>query len=230
MGPWKAIGENTMNCSGIRQRIRDEMLQGQPLQHDAVIVRHIRHCDLCRSLYADAVLERELREMPVPEPKDDFPARAIGNAVRRNRMKRIHAFVGISAAAMLIVVAGLFFTRGLSDFSGAPGPTPDAGIASLSGMEKTVRVMIEAKESRQNAILTIDLPKNTALKNYPGHHRLTWQTDLTQGKNLLELPLLFMDDTEGDVYIHYRYNGNEQQVRIPVRAEKEPEHLKTITS
>ena len=219
-----------MNCSGIRQRIRDEMLQGQPLNHDAVIVRHIRHCDLCRSLYADTVLERELREMPVPEPRDDFSARAIGNAVRSNRMKRIHSFVGISAAAMLIVVAGLFFTRGLPDFSGAPGPTPDAGIASLNGMEKTVRVMIEAKESRQDATLAIDLPENIALKNYPGYHQLTWQTDLTQGKNLLELPLLVTDDTEGYVYIHYRYNGNEQQVRIPVRAEKELEHLKTISS
>ncbi len=219
-----------MNCSDVRQRIKDEILQGEYPDHDDAVVRHIKQCDLCRHLYTDALLTSELREMPVPEPTGDFASRAIGNAVKMNRMKRVRSFVGISAAAMLIIASGLVFTRVLQDFQGSPGPSPDAGITALNGMEKTVRIMIEAFESRQNATLAIDLAENITLKNYPGYRQLTWQTDLTQGKNLLELPLVLEDDTDGYVHIRYRYNGNEQQVRIPVRAEKEHEPQKTIRS
>ncbi len=220
-----------MNCSDIRQRINDEIRHDKPLlTHDEAVVQHIRHCDLCRSLYTDAVLTRELREMPVPEPRADFAARAIQNAVKMNRMKRIKSLVGISAAAMLILAAGLVFTRGLPDFAGRPGLAPNAGLTAPGRMEKTVRVMIETRQSRQNATLAIDLTENVALKNFPGHRQLTWQTELTQGRNLLELPLVFDDDAEGYVNIRYRYNGNEQQVRIPVRAEKEHEPQTTITS
>ncbi|MFO8111234.1 MAG: hypothetical protein R6T92_01880 [Desulfosalsimonadaceae bacterium] len=220
-----------MNCSDIRKRINEEILQGKPLlTHDEAVCQHIRHCDLCRSLYSDAVLAHQLREMPVPEPHDDFAARAIRNAVKRNRMKRIRSLVGISAAAMLIVAAGLVFTKGLPDFTGRPVSAPNAGLNATGRMEKTVRVMIETRQSRQNATLAIDLAENVALKNYPGQRQLTWQTELTQGRNLLELPLVFADDAEGYVNIRYRYNGKDQQVRIPVRAGKENEPQTTITS
>ena len=217
-----------MNCPDIRQRIRDAVQQDRPMDHDEAVFQHLRHCELCRSAYNDAMLVRALREMPVPEPPDDFAARAIRRAVSKNRTQRIRSFIGMSAAALLIIVAGGVFLHGYPDFFKHPDPLSDNGIVASSGIEQTVRVMIEAMESRQNATLAIDLGDNIALKNFPGYRQLTWQTDLTRGRNLLELPLVLQENADGYVNIRYRYNGKEQAVRIPVRAEKANEIGKTI--
>ncbi len=217
-----------MNCPDIRQRIRDAMQQDRPMGHDETVFQHLHHCELCRSAYNDAMLVQALREMPVPELPDDFAARAIRSAVRKNRVQRIRSFISISAAALLIIVAGGVFLRGYPDFFRHPAPLSDNGIVTANGIEQTVRVMIEAMESRQNATLAIDLGDNIALKNFPGYRQLTWQTDLTRGRNLLELPLVLQDDADGYVDIRYRYNGKEQAVRIPVRAAKTNETGKII--
>ena len=217
-----------MNCSDIRQRIRDEISHETSQGHDGLVVEHIEQCEICRILYADAVLERELKEMPVPEPRDDFSDRVIKNAVKRNRTSRIQSFMRMSAAAILIIAAGMVLARVMTDFMGLPGAGSDGGIVAALDKETTVRVMIETVESRQNATFSICLAGNIALKNYPEYRKLSWQVDLTEGRNLLELPIIYKENAEGYVNIRYRYNGKEHEVRIPVLAEDRNYPPKTV--
>jgi hypothetical protein len=212
-----------MNCLETRQLIRDTIHLGDPrpgdLQQIDAIVCHVKHCELCRTLYDDAVLGRALRKMTIPEPREDFAARAIGNAVRKNRMRRIVSFVGISAAAMLIIITGTVFMRNL----------PDPSITTVLS-EKTVRVMIEVAEPRPNAIFVLDLAENINLKNHPDRAQVVWETDLPKGKNLLELPLVLKDGSDGYVNLRYRYNNKEQEVLIKVRANSDTVPGNPITS
>jgi hypothetical protein len=219
-----------MNCTEIRLWIREKIQHENSMDNDASLIRHIHHCELCRSLYKDAILSRELRQMPIPEPFDDFAARAIRTAVKRNRMKQASTFVGLFAAALLIFAIGTVLTRGMLDFTMHPDPLSEAEITGTFTEERTVRVMIDAVTTRQNATLAIDLAEHIELKNYPGCRHLTWQTGLTQGKNLLELPLVIRNDADGYVTIRYRYNGNQQEVQVQVRASAENRPLKTTTS
>jgi len=212
-----------VNCSEIRKKIENLEF----LDDDKFVMQHIEKCDLCRYLYKESILYHELGEMHIPEPHDGFAEKAIRTAVKRNRVKRISSFIGLSATAMLMIVLGTFFMR--EDPVNHHSSVADSGITHIVDRERTVRVVIKALEPRPNATLAIDLSDNIRLKKYPSRQQLTWQTQLTRGNNLLELPLVFRNDFDGYVSIRYQYNGKEQEIRFRVRANKK-EKIRSITS
>ncbi|MCF8036524.1 MAG: hypothetical protein K9K62_06610 [Desulfobacteraceae bacterium] len=220
-----------MNCAEIRQHIRDEIHRGQSVAEDPKLMPHLRECELCRNFCTDMLLGRSLRDMPMPEPRENFAAEAIQNAVNRHRAKlRRSFFLGFSAAAVLMIAIGVTFIfsslHPAADFNGEP----QTAVIMPAGGDKTVRIVILAVEPRQNATFTIDLSKNAALKNHPNQQRLQWQTDLPRGRNLLELPLVLRDDSEGYVNVQYRYDGSQRETRIRLQPEAQNTGQKTITS
>lgn len=195
------------------------------------MVSHVGHCELCRSLYSDAVLSCALKGMPVPEMRPGFEAAAIQHAVKRNRgRRRVRAFASAAAAAVLVaaISLGLFFERPESDRHAEL--SPETEVSDEVAFEQTLRILIDAADYRANAALSIDLDENLALKDYPGQRSLEWNTDISRGRNLLELPVVLTGGDEGTLRIRYQYNGSEQEMSFRIRAENENGRIRAITS
>jgi len=207
-----------MNCREFRKQISEQIEKGNFTAHTLEIARHMRECDLCRFFFEDAVLTRALREMPTPEPDEQFAGRVIRNAVNRHRTNyRKFLFMGSSAAAMLILaVFGVFILQLTEPGNHSAGLQPSVVVVP-SAPDNAVRILIEAVRSRPGATISIDLEGNVGLKNRPGMRRFQWQTEIAEGKNLLELPLEFQGPAGGHVNVGYRYDGVEKEMRIQVQ-------------
>ena len=220
-----------MKCTEIREKIREHIRQGSDPGEDDTVVGHVRHCELCRSLYNDAVLSCALKNVPVPEMRPGFETAAIQHAVKRNcGRRRVQAFVSAAAAAVLVVAISLGLFFGHSESDRYAGLVPDTEVSSAVTLEKTVRILIDAVDYRAGAALSIDMDENVALKDYPGQRRLEWQTDISRGRNLLELPVVLTGGDEGTLRIRYQYNGSEQEMSFRIRAENENGRIRAITS
>ena len=209
-----------MNCTDIRDKIREAVESDRPVGKDEPLARHIAACELCRRFYSDLVLDsrltRSLEEMPVPELPADFAARMVRHAVSRRRAgSRRKFFMGLSAAAALIITIGVSIM--IKDID--PADTV-ATVAIPVGGGETVRIRIDAVEPRKNATLAIALAGDVELEGFPDRHQIQWQADLSKGGNLLTIPLMLKDRDGGAVNVRYNYNGTEKAVRIRVRAKE----------
>lgn len=212
-----------MNCDLARKQIIEGLSHFGPPGKDDPVMAHVKRCELCRHFYEDALLGHALAEMPVPEPAAGFAGKAVSTAVRHGRVKRKKSIIAMSAAAAVFLFAAVFAWQ-ISDFSGFNGTETRNATVMQDASEKTIRVVIEAAEDRKGATLAIELAENVGLKNHLSERRVEWQTDLVKGKNLLALPLLIHKKADGDaadgyVNLRYRFNGEEQEVHIPVSVE-----------
>lgn len=207
-----------MNCAEYRRQISDLVSRGEPIDDSRELVWHLRECELCRRFYEDSLLSRALRQTPDAEPDSEFADRVIEKALNYHRRERKKwVFTGFSAAAALMVAVFAAYVISLNGLH-LNGQSSDEEIVAMSAEEeKTINILIEAKQSRKAATFTIDLDGDIELTGMPGSRNIEWQTDLTQGKNLLELPVKAQKASGGQMKISYRYNGVEKEVRILVR-------------
>lgn len=220
-----------MHCREFREEISEQIKNRNFPVHTSELARHMRECDLCRTFFEDAVLTQALRQMPTPEPDEQFAGRVIRKAVNRHRPNyRKLLFMGSSAAAALIFAVFAVFMFKFTDAGNHSGGLQTSAVVVPAGPENMVRILIEAAQSRPGVTLSIDLEGNIGLKNRPGRRRFQWQTKIAEGKNLLELPLEFQGPAGGHVKVGYRYDGVEKEMRIQVQPRSESSSRDVITS
>lgn len=207
-----------MDCTQYRRQISDLVKRSRPLDANSGPGRHIKQCELCRRFYEDLLLIHALKQEPDAEPDTGFADRVIEKAVRHHRRGRKKMFfAGFSAAAaiMAAVVAAYMI-----NFTGLQRHMPAGGeeIVSISpGEAQTINILIETTQPRKAATFAINLDGDIELTGRPGSRNIEWQTDMAEGKNLLELPVKAQKPSGGRMKISYRYNGVEKEVRILVR-------------
>jgi len=62
---------------------------------------------------------------------------------------------------------------------------------------ETVRLMFNSAKPLKAATLSLALPENVELVGYGNRRELSWQTDLREGGNLMQLPLVVRRSDEG---------------------------------
>src|SRR5262249_28701880 len=67
---------------------------------------------------------------------------------------------------------------------------PVQTVALTVEQPETVRMVFDSAKPLRAATISIALPDNLDLVGYAGRRELTWQTDLREGQNLLQLPLV----------------------------------------
>ena len=63
---------------------------------------------------------------------------------------------------------------------------------------------------QDGATVTIELADNLELTGFPNERRIEWQTDLSQGKNLLALPLTLTSATESHFHVALSYGATKK--------------------
>ncbi|MFW6094313.1 MAG: hypothetical protein ACODAC_10095 [Pseudomonadota bacterium] len=161
---------------------------------------------MCRHWYEDRRLEQALTDA-VPDPGPGFEDRVLRRAVAASREAAPRSWrrpAGIATAALATVLA-LAALLGEPWSAAAPEPKP-----------RMVNVVIDAKENRRDALVTVELADDLELAGYSDQRRIQWRTDLAKGKNLLALPVRARSGAQGDIRVALSYQGGAAtQMRIP---------------
>ncbi len=199
-----------MECRDFTQQL-DDCLDGRL---DAAarrsIQQHLERCPDCRRLHQHAAaLQAALRTLPAPTSRQGFVdqalSRATGAAAGAVRTPR-RGVLGMALAASLVlgVAVGVFLvTR----------PAPVQTVALMLERPETVRLMFNSAKPLQAATLSLVLPENVELVGY-GDRELSWQTDLREGGNLLQLPLVARGTAKDELVARLSHGGTSKTFRL----------------
>lgn len=166
----------------------------------------------------DPELEALLRERPVPEPQDGFydraMARAMQTGVRRQRNRWLMTGFGSALAAGLAVwlIGGFLMTA----------PDIDNAVAKIPGVSieleepRTVNLVFSSATALDTARLTVTLPYGIELAGFPGQREISWETSLTEGRNLLPLKLIALTPSGGELLATLEHDDRNRTFRLQV--------------
>ena len=198
-----------MTCSRIRDEIAARGFRHGPgPAHEA----HLVACELCRHWYEDFELRAALAAQPVPPPSPGFVDRALANAAQADAQGRVRLWTmgGAVAAAVLALAIGV---------AGVLRPGQESGQVFGPASTRLVNVVIEARDDRSQALVTVELTEELELEGYGDRRRIEWHTDLAKGRNLLALPVRVRSGAAGDLRIALSYEGGtRKEMHIPVRS------------
>jgi hypothetical protein len=173
-----------MKCDEFEARLDDYLDGGQD---ERAMREHLNVCGDCRRLHHHAVtVQAALRAISPPDPHPEFLDRAIARASRPDAgeahpARRAALGVALAATLLLGVGAGAYLTLRAA---------PVQMVALTVEEPETVRMVFDSAKPLRAATINITLPENLDLVGYAGRRELTWQADLREGQNLLQLPLV----------------------------------------
>lgn len=179
---------------------------------------HLEHCLSCRQRHHQAAaLQASLRTLPAPELRRDFVNQALARATHtpaRAAWSPRRAALGAALAASLVlgVAAGVFFAM-------QPVPSPVQTVTLTVAQPETVRLMFNSAKSLSAATFSLSLPENVELEGYGDRRELSWQTDLREGGNLLQLPLVAHGPAKGELVARVSHGTSSKtfQLKIEVK-------------
>jgi len=205
-----------MNCRDFTMHL-DDWLDGLlDAAGQRSIQEHLGHCPACRRRHEHAVrVQAVVRELAPPAPHPGFVDQAIARATRMTvpgSRSKWRAVVGMSLAASLVlgVAVGAFLV-----VWSAPVQT----VALRVEQPENVRVMFNSAMPLQEALLHLALPENLELVGYRDQRELTWQTDLREGGNLLQLPVIARGMVKDDLVASLSHGGSTKTFRVKFEVE-----------
>jgi hypothetical protein len=198
-----------MDCSGINQRL-DDYLDGAVSADDIVAIeRHADACPACRALLTWEIrVHRALRELPAPEPTEEFFDRAFARVVAQTPSRRNWRIPGLALAASILLI----FTVNLLLESGTAPVEEIPGLAIALNQIHEVSLVFESERAMHNARFTIELPEGIELSGYPGQREISWEGNLAQGRNLLVLPVEARSGQGGKLVAYVTHTGKRKNL------------------
>lgn len=172
---------------------------------------HLNLCDDCRKRFQHAVaVQSALRKLSPPEAPPAFLEQAISRASRPSAAgshPSRWAMFGMALAASLVlgVAAGVFLS-----LREAPVQT----VALAVERPETVRMVFNSARPLQAATLSLALPENVEVVGYGPRRELSWQTDLREGQNLLQLPLIAHGAVKDELLARLSHGASTKTFRV----------------
>lgn len=192
-----------MYCNEMASKL-DEFIDGDLAAMDSqALEQHVRGCMACAALLEQRkTLRLALASLTIEGPGEDFFEQALADAVAQaepaidtdaddasqHRDRRPPWFNRISGAlaASIIVAALVGFVVQSSSFVSS-----DIQEVTITMHEVTpVNLQFASQVGLKDARLSLQLPQGVDLAGFTGRKQLSWRTDLHEGNNLLQLPLL----------------------------------------
>jgi Putative zinc-finger len=200
-----------MNCTETTTRLHQYLDEDFSAQEQQQFEEHISRCDSCQNeLNTTRELRRVLAELPVEPARAGFEQCVLEEVHRHYPERQHHGFVtgfaaAVAASLMLWVASLMFFQQDVSN----------ATVVTLTvNQERTVRLMFEAVGDMGQVTLSLNFPEHVELAGYPGKSHLSWQTRLQKGSNVLMLPILAVDQGEGEMIAQLNYGDKSKTFRI----------------
>ncbi len=205
-----------MECRDFALQL-DDLLDGRlhALGRNSV-QEHLERCPGCRQLHEHAVevLETVCKLAPPamhPGFIDQTLSRATRPAVDAARPKW-RPVLGMALAASLVlgVALGVFL---------ATRSEPVQAVALTVDRPETVRLMFNSAKPLKAATLSLALPRNVELVGYGNRRELSWETDLREGGNLMQLPLVVRGATNEELVASLSHGGSSKTFRLKIEVD-----------
>ena len=178
---------------------------------DRQLREHLSVCADCRGVYEHArAVQEAFRKLSPPEVHPAFVDRALLRATRPSAPAahpQRRALIGMAVAASLVLGLSLGAFFSLRD---APVQT----VALAIERPETVRMIFDSAKPLRAATVSLALPDNVEVVGYAGQRELTWQTDLREGRNLLQLPLIARGTVKDDLLARLSHGGSTKTFRV----------------
>jgi len=202
-----------MECNEFAQRL-DDLLDGRlhALGRKS-LQEHLARCPECRNRHEHAVAVLEnVRKLTPPALHPGFIDQALSRATRpaaRAARPKWRPVLGMALAASLVlgVALGVFL---------ATRPDPVQAVVLTIDQPETVRLMFNSAKPLKAATLSLALPENVELVGYSGRRELSWQTDLREGGNLMQLPLVARGVATQELVASLSHGGNSKTFRLKI--------------
>ena len=210
-----------MNCEFIADHMAKIVYAKLPRGVMGECRKHLYECPECTDAVRGAealALLRNCGSESVPDGLFDKLSSALQEPATVEEPTRPRFWLGTglggAVAASLFVVAMTVGWIGPSTVE----PT-DMGQFAVSVYEPTMMdVAIEADRPLANASISILLSGDVEIEGYRGQRELTWVTDLEQGVNRLNLPVVALDESGGKMVVRLDHPQSEQVFVVKVDA------------
>ena len=162
-------------------------------------------------------LRAALRDMPVPEPRPGFVSRVLADAtegrplratqIPRTTFARPATWWAAAAGAALATLAWAMFWVGF-------GEPKEPRLVLALNESRAVSLVIDSERDLEGATIHIYVTGSVELNGFGDQHEIAWLTSLTQGANLLSLPILGVKPGEGRVEAVIEHEGRTRRVSV----------------
>ncbi len=169
-----------------------------------------------------------LKDYPIPAADAGFFDRALvrathaGSRRQRNRWMLTGFGAAIAATIAVWMIGGMLLTD-------PQLPTAESAIPGVTmALEepRTINLVFASATSLDAATLTVTVPDGIELDGFPGQREITWETSLSEGRNLLPLTLVALTPTGGELLARLEHDDRDRTFRLRVDVTKEqPERI-----
>ena len=159
-----------------------------------------------------------MQDYPAPAADEGFYERALlratheGSKRQRNRWMMTGFGAAIAATIAAWVIGGMLLNEPqLPDAS-----TAIPGVTIALAEPRTVNLVFASAKALDSATLTVTLPDGIELDGFPGQREITWETSLSEGKNLLPLTLVAVTPTGGELLARLEHEDRDRTFRLQV--------------
>jgi len=166
----------------------------------------------------DREVQALLKGYPMPEAATGFYDQALvratheGSRRQRNRWLMTGFGSAIAATIAVWVVSGVLLSTPETPASDATIP----GVSIALEQPRTVNLVFASATSLDSATLTVSLPDGIELDGFPGQSEITWETSLTEGRNLLPLTLVALNPAGGVLLARLEHEDRDRTFRLRV--------------
>jgi hypothetical protein len=167
-------------------------------------------------------LRVSLSDMPVPEPRPGFEDRVLANATgahvpaaraparggMREAMRRPATWWGAAAGALAATVAcvALLWKQ--------PDALAGASVVLALNESRDVSLVIDSERALEDATIRLSVTGSVALAGYEQQQEIEWKTSLTQGPNLLSLPVFGRAAGSGSLVAEIEHGGRTRRMSV----------------
>jgi hypothetical protein len=215
-----------ITCQQIEQDL-DELLGGAfSLRLVDEMHEHMRTCTSCKKKFdQEGRIISLLAQQKVPPMREDFAKQALIVARSRfetsvdtrkktgNHNNNGHRglFAGFGYALATVAVAWIAINQFLSiNHNAAPIQTVSMSVGEV----KNVHLVFNSPESMDNVMVAITLPEHTKFHGRSGVNKLSWNTSLKKGKNIISLPVIAEQDKNGEIITRISSGENSKIFKI----------------
>jgi hypothetical protein len=208
-----------MNCDYIADNMAQVVYARLPKEKMAECRRHLFTCSEC----ADAVrgaealaLLRNCGPRAVPEGLFDKLSSALQEPSREfdTSRSKVWTYAGLGSALAATVLVAVLATGRVGQ--GVDESEYVAQFAAAVSEPTIMNVAIEADRPLQDATISILLSGDVALDGFGGEREVTWITNLEQGVNRLQLPVIALDARGGKMIVRLDHPDTEQVYVVDV--------------
>lgn len=209
-----------MNCEDAITSFQNTTENGPAHLESRKAAEHIDGCDECRDALLGTAALQKLRDQEPAKAPEDFFNRAMQSVTTNTRTQKIgfgfwHGMgIGGAVAATLVMAFMISIERPSSDLSSTPA-APEFVIAMNEA--RNVNIAIDAGHDLQGATVSVFLSGGVELAGFGSKREISWTTDLEQGVNQLQLPVVATDLNGGSLLVRLDHEGVQKVFRVTLK-------------